>query len=102
VPILLPRRKAQSVGKLESTERVMTLELLTKFFAWFTIINYALLLVSWFAMLGMRNFVMRIHSATMKDPQAELPRLYFQFFAFYKVLILTFGLVPYLVMRFVL
>ena len=80
----------------------MTLELLTKFFAWFTIINYALLLVSWFAMLGMRNFVMSVHSATMHVPEAELPRLYFQFFAFYKVLILTFGLVPYLVLRFVL
>lgn len=80
----------------------MTLELLTKFFAWFTLINYALLLVSWLTMLVARDFVMRIHNATMNVPKAELPRLYFQFFAVYKVLILTFGLVPYLVMRFVL
>lgn len=80
----------------------MTLELLTKFFAWFTLINYALLLVSWLAMLVMRDFAVSIHNATMRVPKSELPRLYFQFFAFYKVLILTFGLVPYLVMRFVL
>lgn len=80
----------------------MTIDLLTKFFAWFTLINYALLLVSWLAMLVMRDFVVSIHNATMHVPEIELPRLYFQFFAFYKVLILTFGLVPYLVLRFVL
>ena len=45
---------------------------------------------------------MSVHNATMHVPEAELPRLYFQFFAFYKVLILTFGLVPYLVLRFVM
>ncbi len=80
----------------------MDLDLLTQFFAWFTLINYALMLLSWLAMLVMRDFVVNIHNATMNVPEAELPRLYFQFFAFYKVLILTFGLVPYLVLRFVL
>ena len=80
----------------------MTIDLLTQFIAWFTLINYALLLILWLAMLVMRDFVISIHSATMHVPKPELPRLYFQFFAFYKVLILTFGLVPYLVLRFVL
>ena len=80
----------------------MTIDLLTQFFAWFTLINYALLLISWLAMLVMRDFVISIHNAAMHVPKAELPRLYFQFFAFYKVLILTFGLTPYLVLRFVL
>ncbi|MEE2930160.1 MAG: hypothetical protein VX599_05570 [Pseudomonadota bacterium] len=80
----------------------MDLDVITQFFAWFTVINFALLLISWLAMMVMRDFVVRIHSATMKVPEADLPRLYFQFFAFYKVLILTFGLVPYLVLRFIL
>lgn len=80
----------------------MDLDLITQFFGWFTVINYVLLLVSWLAMLVMRDMVVRIHSASMQVPEAELPRLYFQFFAFYKVLILTFGLTPYLVLRFVL
>lgn len=80
----------------------MTLDLLTRFLAWFTLINYALLIFSWLAFLGMRDFVMGIHNATMRVPKDDLPRLYFQFFAFYKVLILTFGFVPYIVLRLML
>lgn len=80
----------------------MTLDLLTQFFAWFTLINYALLLFAWLAFWVMRDFVMGIHNSTMQVPKDDLPRLYFQFFAFYKVLILTFGFVPYLVLRLIL
>ena len=80
----------------------MTLELLTQFFAWFTLLNFAVLLFSWLLFIPLKGFVMQIHSASLGIEQSELPRLYFQFFAIYKVLILTFGLVPYLVLRLVM
>lgn len=78
----------------------MNLAELTRFFAWFTLLNYSLMLVSWLAFILLKDPVMRFHSATMGLPKTDLPRLYFQFFSIYKVLILTFGLAPYLVLRF--
>lgn len=79
----------------------MSIAELTRFFAWFTLLNYMLMLVSWLIYISIKETVMKLHSATMGVPVEELPRLYFQYFAIYKVLTLTFGLVPYLVLRFV-
>lgn len=80
----------------------MSMQALTVFFAWFTLINYIFLLISWFIMTAARGPIMAIHSAMTGVSKEELPRLYFQFFANYKILIITFGLVPYLVFRLVL
>ena len=80
----------------------MTQDLLTQFFAWFTLINYAVLLFAWLAFIFIKDVAMQVHGTSMGVPKDELPRLYFQFFSFYKVLILTFGLVPYLVLRLIL
>lgn len=77
----------------------MTLDELTRFFAWFTLLNYSLMLVSWLIYISVKETALSFHSATMGVPREELPRLYFQYFSVYKVLTLTFGLVPYLVLR---
>ncbi len=80
----------------------MTVEDLTRFFAWFTLLNYGLMLLSWLIFISIKQTAMRLHSATMGVPMDDLPRLYFQYFSIYKVLTLTFGLVPYLIFRFIL
>lgn len=80
----------------------MTLNELTQFFAWFTLLNFTLMMISWFIFITIKDIALNLHSATMGVSKDQLPRLYFQYFAFYKVLILTFGLVPYLVLRFVM
>ncbi|MEC7289932.1 MAG: hypothetical protein VXW22_07595 [Pseudomonadota bacterium] len=80
----------------------MTLNDLTQFLAWFTVLNYALMLVSWLIFIAIKDTAMNLHSSTMGVAKEELPRLYFQYFSIYKVLILTFGLVPYLVLRFIM
>lgn len=80
----------------------MSLAELTRFFAWFTLLNYSLMLVSWLIYISIKDIALNVHSSTMGIAKEELPRLYFQYFSIYKVLILTFGLVPYLVLRFVL
>lgn len=77
----------------------MTHETLTNFFGWFTLINYAVMVISWLLLSVMREPIVAIHSRTTGVAKEELPRLYFQFFSIYKVLILTFGLTPYLVLR---
>lgn len=78
----------------------MSISELTSFFAWFTLLNYALMLASWLIYISLKETALRFHSATMGIDKEELPRLYFQYFSIYKVLTLVFGLVPYLVLRF--
>jgi hypothetical protein len=80
----------------------MSIDELTRFFAWFTVLNYGLMLVSWLVFISIKETAMSLHSATMGVAREDLPRLYFQYFSIYKVLTLTFGLIPYLIFRFVL
>ena len=81
-------------------EHAMTHEALTAFFGWFALINYAVMIVAWIALMMFRNPIIALHSGMTGVAKEDLPRLYFQFFSFYKVLMLTFGLTPYLVLRF--
>jgi len=74
---------------------------LTRFLAWFTVMNYVLMLISWLIYISVKDMILNFHSSTMGVPKEDLPRLYFQYFSIYKVLILAFGLVPYLILRFV-
>lgn len=78
----------------------MTHETLTAFLGWFTLINYAILIIAWLILTILREPVVAIHSGMTGVAKDEFPRLYFQFFSIFKVLILAFGFTPYLVLRF--
>ena len=80
----------------------MTQETLTSFLAWFTLLNYSVLLIAWGCLVFVREPIMAIHAHATGVSKDELPRLYFQFFSVYKVLIMTFGLIPYLVLRLIM
>ena len=80
----------------------MTVEEITRFFAWFTVLNYGLMLISWLIFISIKETAIRFHGATMGIGRDDLLRLYFQYFSIYKALTLTFGLIPYLVIRFIL
>lgn len=77
----------------------MTLEQLTTFFAWNSAINIGLLLLATLFLTVMRDWVMGIHSSMTGVDKADLPKLYFQYLAGYKLLVLVFCVVPYIVLR---
>ncbi len=79
----------------------MTLEQLTTFLAWCTAINLGLLILWALALIvpPVRAAAVRTHAALLGVDPGELPRLYLQSLASYKMLWLVFNLVPYLVLR---
>lgn len=80
----------------------MTQAELAQFLGWFTLVNYSCLLFSFLMLSIFRSGVLSIHAATTGVAKEELPRLYFQFYSLYKILIMTFGLVPWIVLKFLM
>jgi hypothetical protein len=78
----------------------MTQEALTTFFAWSSAIHIGFLLFATVALYALGNFAKSVHGRLFAASDADLDRLYMNFLAGYKLLIIIFALVPYLVLRF--
>lgn len=78
---------------------MMTLETLTVFFGWCSIINIAILLFTTFLLIGFKDIVTRIHSKIFRLQQHDLSLIYFTYLGHYKIAIFIFNLVPYLALK---
>jgi len=78
---------------------MMTVEALTTFFGWCSIINIAVMLLSTLAITLFRAPVVRIHSRTFQVNPDDLPMLYFNYLANYKIAIYMFNIVPYIALK---
>jgi hypothetical protein len=80
----------------------MNIETLQTFLGWCVVIHFGmLLLVVLFLTMG-RNWVVNMHQKFFDLSKEELHRSYFNYIAVYKLLVIVFVLVPYLVIRFLL
>ena len=80
----------------------MPISQLTQFLGCCTLINFGFLFAMALAMTWMRGPIYKIHSSMFGISEAELPRLYLQLAGGYKMAILIFNLVPFLVLEFLL
>lgn len=78
---------------------MMSIENLTAFLGWCTLINFGLLIIAAVAIVLMRGSISGIHASMFKLEQNDLSSAYFQYLANYKILIIVFNLVPYLALR---
>ena len=76
-----------------------SLETLTTFFGWTTVINFVLLGVSSIMVIAMRGWISRIHGRMFGLETADLSRAYFQYIAQYKIAIIIFSLTPYAALK---
>lgn len=76
-----------------------SIELLSTFFGWCVVINFALLIVSAAILLLMREPLAKMHAKMFGLSETEVTRTYFQFLAHYKIITIVFTLVPYLALR---
>ena len=76
-----------------------SLETVTTFFGWTTVINFALLLMSTIALIASRGSIAKIHGRMFGLETADLSRAYFQYLAQYKIAIIVFSLAPYIALR---
>jgi len=80
---------------------MFSLELITAFFGWTTVINFVFLLFSTIAVVAARGAISRIHGGMFGLESADLSRAYFQYLAQYKIAIIIFSLTPYIALKLV-
>lgn len=73
----------------------MTLEQLTLFFGWAALINIAILVVSAVFILAFRGFALSMHKKMFGIETDDLNLAYFKYLAQYKIINLSFFIVPY-------
>ena len=75
------------------------METFTEFLGWCTIFNILMILVSGIMLLVAREKIIAKHSKMFGVDEKDLPRLYFQFLANYKILILFFNVIPFFALK---
>ncbi len=78
---------------------MMTIETLTEFFGWVSVINIAVLLISGIMVIAMRSFITKIHSKVFGLNQEDLGRAYFQYLAQYKIAMIVLSIAPYIALK---
>ena len=77
----------------------MSIDQITTFLGWATIANCLIVSVSMVIFLLFRSTIVSIHSQLFNVEHKALNVVYIQYFAFYKILIVFFNLVPYLSLK---
>jgi uncharacterized membrane protein len=78
---------------------MVTIDAVTAFFGWCSVINLGLLVFTTLVLSVSGNWTAGIHARLFGLNPAELPRMYFQYLANYKIAILVFNLVPYIALK---
>jgi hypothetical protein len=76
-----------------------SLDTITQFLGWCTVINMGILAFVAILLMTMQGTAVRMHSRMFGVNEAALPRIFYQFMANYKVLIVVLNLVPYLALK---
>lgn len=76
-----------------------SLETITTFFGWTTVINFILLFLSSITVITARGAISRIHGGMFGLENVDLSRAYFQYLAQYKIAIIVFSLTPYIALK---
>jgi len=74
----------------------MNIQMLTKFFMWCTILNFALLFLSSFVCTCASDFAYRMHSKWFSISRETFSIAIYSFLGLYKVFIIVFNLIPYI------
>ena len=78
---------------------MLTQEILIEFLGWSTVINIALLMLTGIAITLLRKPIAKIHTMFSGLEEKELYKSYFNYIAFYKILIIVFNIVPYIALK---
>tara|TARA_B100001248_G_scaffold260540_1_gene249073 strand:+ start:90249 stop:90491 length:243 start_codon:yes stop_codon:yes gene_type:complete len=70
-----------------------------EFFGWMSVINIFLLFFSTFMVVRFREVPLKIHNKLFSISEKDLLKAYFTYLARFKVLIITFNIVPYFALK---
>jgi hypothetical protein len=77
----------------------MSLEVLTSFLAWCTLINLVILVLWWLVLTAGGNWMRRKHGQWFKLSDESFAAIHYKVLAYFKLLWVFFNLTPYLVLR---
>ena len=78
---------------------MITIDTLTTFLGWCTVINMGLLLLSTFLSIVLYKTVVRIHGKLFHLEAADISREFYHFLGQYKIAILMLNIVPYIALK---
>jgi hypothetical protein len=78
---------------------MMSMDTLTEFLGWASVVNIAVLLLSTLGVIAMRGAITGIHSKLFGLDERDLGRAYFQYLAQYKVAIIVLNIAPYIALK---
>ncbi len=76
-----------------------SIETLTTFFGWCTVINVVALAVTSIMFMLMRDFIAGVHGRMFGVNKEDLPMAYVQILGIYKIAIIMLNIVPYVALR---
>ncbi len=76
-----------------------SLETVTEFLAWCTVINFGFLLLATFFLTVMRSWVVQTHARIFGLNEEDLLRAYVQYLAHYKIAIIMLNFVPWVALK---
>jgi hypothetical protein len=79
----------------------MTLELTRSFLLWSTVLNYCILLVWFLAFASAHDAMLRLHGRWFRLSRDQFDALHYAGMSVYKIGILLFSLVPFIVLSIV-
>lgn len=79
----------------------MSVEQLTSFFAWCTVINFIWMAIAAVFVMTLRDWIMDTHSRIFGIARDALPVIYMKYLAYFKIGVILFNLTPYLALRLV-
>lgn len=77
----------------------MSIDQLTEFLGWASVINLAMLFLAAGMLVFMRDSIAAIHSRFFDLDDSELNKVYFQYLAQYKIAIIMLNIVPYFALK---
>lgn len=77
----------------------MSIETVTAFLGWCTIINSVILLISTVALMSCGKWISKIHARMFEIDEPSLTLCYFRYLANFKILTIVFNLAPYLALK---
>ena len=77
-----------------------SLDAITTFFGWATVINFVILTVATISIIAMRGFISGMHGKMFRLESVDLSRAYFQYLAQFKIATIVFSLTPYIALKF--
>jgi hypothetical protein len=99
MPDLFLTSRLVAVGWRKIRRNAMNIETLRGFFLWCTLLNGGLLIFSSLLLMFAGDFVYSLHHRWFPMPRETLNVALYIFLGFWKIIVITFNLVPWLVLR---